>query len=122
MQASGLLDTSLVSATVWTPSAYTLCSHALCSLSLLLLGPSVLQGELQTYREAVDVADKKKYFSVVKAAFGQRRKTLLNALANSGVAGTKEEVSDLLQSVGIEPNRRGETLSLEEFALIVNAC
>lgn len=77
-----------------------------------------------TMREkpAVEVKDKKKYFSVVKAAFGQRRKTLLNALANSGVAGSKEAVTGLLQSVGIEPNRRGETLSLEEFALIANAC
>lgn len=47
MQASGLRDTSLSSVTVWTPS-----SHTLCSLSLsLLLGPSVLQGEFQTYRE-----------------------------------------------------------------------
>lgn len=77
-----------------------------------------------TMREkpAVEVKDKKKYFSVVKAAFGQRRKTLLNALANSGVAGSKEDVAELLQSVGIEPGRRGETLSLEEFALIANAC
>ena len=77
-----------------------------------------------TMREkpAVEVKDKKKYFSVVKAAFGQRRKTLRNALANSGVAGSKEDVAELLQSVGIEPGRRGETLSLEEFALIANAC
>ena len=77
-----------------------------------------------TMREkpAVEVKDKKKYFSVVKAAFGQRRKTLLNALANSGVAGSKEDVAELLQSLGIEPSRRGETLSLEEFALIANAC
>ena len=71
---------------------------------------------------AVDVTDKKKYFAVVKAAFGQRRKTLLNALANSGVAGTKERVTEILESVGIEPNRRGETLTLEEFARIANAC
>ena len=71
-------------------------------------------------KPAVEVADKRKYFSVVKAAFGQRRKTLLNALANSGVAGSKDAVTALLQSVGIEGSRRGETLTLEEFADIAN--
>ena len=73
-------------------------------------------------KPAVQVADKKKYFSVVKAAFGQRRKTLLNALANSGAAGTdKQAVEQLLQGVGIDPKRRGETLTLQEFADIAIA-
>ena len=71
---------------------------------------------------AVQVADKKKYFSVVKAAFGQRRKTLLNALANSGAVGTdKQSVERLLQNAGIDPKRRGETLTLQEFADIANS-
>lgn len=57
------------------------------------------------------------FFRVVKAAFGQRRKALGNALA-AGLAIDKATVQELLQSVGIDSGRRGETLSLEEFAAI----
>lgn len=71
---------------------------------------------------AVDVKDKKKFFAVAKAAFAQRRKTLLNALSNSGITGmSKDETEQLLQSIGIDAKRRGETLSLQEFADISNA-
>ena len=69
----------------------------------------------------VSVKDKKNYFKVVKAAFGQRRKTLLNALSNSGITNMpKEELSTALESIGISGQRRGETLTLEEFANISN--
>lgn len=71
---------------------------------------------------AVSVADEKGFFKIVKAAFGQRRKTLLNALSNSpAVPKSKQEISDILQNVGIDEKRRGETLSLEEFARISDA-
>lgn len=69
---------------------------------------------------AVKVTDQKVFFSLVKAAFGQRRKTLLNALANSGFPLNKEQWLKLLKATPIEPQRRGETLSLEEFALLAN--
>jgi len=56
------------------------------------------------------------FFPVVKAAFGQRRKSLANAL--TGLGFPKEVVQAALQAAGIEPNRRGESLSLEEFAAV----
>ncbi len=62
-------------------------------------------------------APRKAFFRVVKAAFGQRRKALANALA-SGLKLDKSTVVDALNSVGIAPNRRGETLTLEEFAAL----
>lgn len=54
------------------------------------------------------------FFRVVKAAFGQRRKALSNALTGLGI--DKAVVQEVLDSVGIESNRRGETLSQQEFA------
>ena len=68
---------------------------------------------------AVTVADQGLFFAVVRAAFGQRRKTLANALAGARFAFDRP-VPDLLRSVGIDPGRRGETLSLEEFASLAN--
>ena len=66
---------------------------------------------------AVKVADEKLFFRVVKAAFSQRRKTLLNCLASS-FDGGKEKLSAVLAAADIDPRRRGETLTLEEFARI----
>jgi 16S rRNA (adenine1518-N6/adenine1519-N6)-dimethyltransferase len=69
---------------------------------------------------AVQVDDKKQFFKVVKAAFAQRRKTLLNALSAGGILGKdKQSISEILKKAGIDEKRRGETLSMEEFALVV---
>ncbi len=68
---------------------------------------------------AVEVKDRDLYFAVVKAGFGQRRKTLSNSLM--GVKNiTKEIVFESLAAAGIEPSRRAETLNLEEFAELSN--
>ena len=67
---------------------------------------------------AVDLIDEKMFFRVVKAAFGQRRKTLNNALKSIGV--DKNIIADVLAQAGIETTRRGETLTMEEFAAISN--
>lgn len=67
---------------------------------------------------AVDLIDEKMFFRVVKAAFGQRRKTLNNALKSIGV--DKTIIADVLAQAGIETTRRGETLTMEEFAAISN--
>ena len=64
---------------------------------------------------AVSIKDEEMFFKTVKAAFSQRRKTLLNCLV-SNFTHTKAELTELMESVGIEPTRRGETLSLDEFA------
>lgn len=53
-------------------------------------------------------------FKIVKIAFSQRRKKLINCLL-SGFSISKGEIENALHSSGIDPNRRGETLSLEEF-------
>ncbi len=65
--------------------------------------------------KAVEVADRDLFFAVVKAGFGQRRKTLNNSLM--GVSGiTKEAAQGALAAAEIDPSRRAETLDLEEFA------
>ncbi|SCW66854.1 16S rRNA (adenine1518-N6/adenine1519-N6)-dimethyltransferase [Lachnospiraceae bacterium C10] len=61
-------------------------------------------------------------FTVVRAVFNQRRKTLLNALANGGVlGGNKEAISEALLAAGFEPSLRGEGLDLEGFAKLTEA-
>lgn len=67
----------------------------------------------------VQVISEELFFKVVRAAFGQRRKTLINSLTGSGLA-EKNTWLELLAAVGIDSTRRGETLSLEEFATLAN--
>jgi 16S rRNA (adenine1518-N6/adenine1519-N6)-dimethyltransferase len=64
-----------------------------------------------------DDALRRRTFSVVDAAFGQRRKMLRQALAGT-VAPTPAETSALLERVGVDPTARGEALSVEEFVEI----
>lgn len=52
---------------------------------------------------------------LVQAAFQQRRKTILNALAVTGFFQSKDELGEFLKAKGIDPDRRGETLSVAEF-------
>lgn len=59
-------------------------------------------------------ADPKKFFQLVKAGFAQRRKTLLNSLS-AGLHLNREETQQLLESADIEPTRRAQTLSLDEW-------
>lgn len=66
----------------------------------------------------VEVCDEKLFFKVVKAAFSVRRKMLSNALRNMGITG--EQAAAWLQRAGIDPKRRGETLSLADFASLTN--
>lgn len=66
------------------------------------------------------VLDERLFWSVVRAAFAQRRKTLKNALrAQMGV--DTRCCERVLAQVGIDPQRRGETLSIGEFAALTNA-
>jgi len=69
----------------------------------------------------VKLMDKDYFFTVVKAAFGQRRKTLVNALHNFKALGkSKEEIKEILKKLGIDENARGETLSITQFAELSN--
>lgn len=70
-------------------------------------------------RPAVEVRSEKLFFRVVKAAFGQRRKTMANAMKGAGFA--PEQIADAFARCGLDKNRRGETFSLEEFALLADA-
>jgi 16S rRNA (adenine1518-N6/adenine1519-N6)-dimethyltransferase len=63
----------------------------------------------------VDISDTGKFFSFVKAGFSAARKQLANSLSN-GLGVSKSEVQELLDEAGISPNRRAETLALEEWA------
>jgi 16S rRNA (adenine1518-N6/adenine1519-N6)-dimethyltransferase len=71
-------------------------------------------------RPAVEVADERLFFSLIGAAFAQRRKTLANALANGAGVGDKHFWQDCFRAAAIDGGRRGETLSLAEFALVAN--
>lgn len=69
----------------------------------------------------VDVDDEKLMFSVIRASFNQRRKTLVNGLANDPKLGvSKEKVLEALETMGLPPAVRGEALSLKEFAQLSN--
>jgi 16S rRNA (adenine1518-N6/adenine1519-N6)-dimethyltransferase len=66
----------------------------------------------------VDVGDEAFFRGVVRAAFGQRRKTLWNCLKSAALAPDEKSLLEALAGCGIDPGRRGETLSLDEFALL----
>jgi 16S rRNA (adenine1518-N6/adenine1519-N6)-dimethyltransferase len=67
----------------------------------------------------VELIEERRFFRVVKAAFGQRRKTVSNALKTTGMS--SEQIAIVLSQASIDPVRRGETLSLQEFANVANA-
>ncbi|MBJ6361291.1 16S rRNA (adenine(1518)-N(6)/adenine(1519)-N(6))-dimethyltransferase RsmA [Paenibacillus sp. GCM10012307] len=66
----------------------------------------------------VKVEDEDFYFRVVQASFSQRRKTLANNLGAFVGKHNRDKLLELLQACEVDPSRRGETLSLEEFARI----
>lgn len=64
--------------------------------------------------------DEKMFFRVVKAAFSQRRKTLLNCLSSAFDIG-KDDLKEIIEGCGISPTCRGETLDIHQFAMLANA-
>lgn len=73
------------------------------------------------HESPVDVVSVEMMFKVIKASFMQRRKTLLNALSNAGVFNiSKEILKEKISSAGLDPQQRGETLSLEDFSRLTN--
>ena len=70
----------------------------------------------------VSVSDESHFFALVRAAFGQRRKALPGALSGDPALGwTRERAQTALAAAHIDPQRRGETLSLAEFAALAAA-
>ncbi|WP_315116738.1 16S rRNA (adenine(1518)-N(6)/adenine(1519)-N(6))-dimethyltransferase RsmA [uncultured Clostridium sp.] len=66
----------------------------------------------------VDVKDEELFFKIIRSSFNMRRKTLWNALKSLGI--NKDLLEEALQNVNIDSKRRGETLSIEEFANLAN--
>lgn len=71
-------------------------------------------------KPAVTVKSEERLFQIVKLAFMQRRKTLINALSNGNLFKDKQEIEQMLEDLGIDPKIRGEKLTLEQFADIAN--
>ncbi len=70
--------------------------------------------------KTIEVADKEFMFKIIKSAFMQRRKTLLNALVNAKVFLNKEEGINILNELSLDINIRAEKLTIDDFANIAN--
>lgn len=68
----------------------------------------------------VKVKDEKLFFDIIKASFMQRRKTLLNGLMNSKLFNSKEEILEIFSKMNLDPQIRGEKLTIEQFAELAN--
>lgn len=68
---------------------------------------------------AIQIQSEKNFFALVKAAFGQRRKTVLNSVA-AGLSLSKEQVAAALGRAGIAPNARAEQLTMQQLAAFSN--
>ena len=68
-----------------------------------------------------EIKDEALFFRTVRAAFAMRRKTLLNCLSAGFPQKSKAELTEILQSVGISPTVRGETLDIPTFSALSNA-
>jgi 16S rRNA (adenine1518-N6/adenine1519-N6)-dimethyltransferase len=68
-----------------------------------------------------EVVSEARFRKVVKAGFAQRRKTLINSLKSDKVLAETYELLKALETAGVDPKRRAETLSVEEFAAVERA-
>lgn len=80
---------------------------------------SVIRMDLRD-KPPVEITDEKFFFSVVKAAFGQRRKTAVNSLS-AGLGISKSDVANAIEECGFDQNMRAETLTIEELARLSEA-
>lgn len=87
-----------------------------CFMPRPKVGSAVIR--LTRYQEMpVKVKNEKLMFSIIRASFNQRRKTLQNGINNSGSLNfSKEQVVEALEKMELSPTIRGEALSLEQFA------
>ena len=74
--------------------------------------------KLDIRKQKPEVSDKKLLFKIIKAAFLQRRKTLVNALSSVFNKISKNDIRDIIVSTGFSEDIRGEKLSLEDFIKI----
>lgn len=67
-------------------------------------------------KRKVEINDEELFFKIVRGSFSKRRKTILNSLSNYEDLGDKDKIQKLLEISKIDSKRRGETLSIYEFA------
>jgi len=83
------------------------------------VGSAVIR--LTRYKEPpVQVENEAFMFSIIRASFNQRRKTLVNGLTNANLGISKEQILAALEEMGQTPTVRGETFTLEQFAKFSN--
>ncbi|MDE7074292.1 MAG: 16S rRNA (adenine(1518)-N(6)/adenine(1519)-N(6))-dimethyltransferase RsmA [Odoribacter sp.] len=68
----------------------------------------------------VSVKNEAFLFALIRASFNQRRKTLVNGLANGDLSITKDQILEALDKMNLSPSIRGEALTLEQFAKLSN--
>jgi len=91
-----------------------------CFMPRPKVGSSVIRLTVKDHPD-VEVNNENHMFSLIRAAFNQRRKTLVNAIANyQGLSHSKEEVQNALTEMGLSVTTRGETLNLQQFATLSN--
>ena len=66
----------------------------------------------------IKIENEKLFFDIIKAAFSQKRKTLVNGLVNNNFFDSKEDAENVLTSIGLDTKIRGEKLTLEDFKKI----
>jgi 16S rRNA (adenine1518-N6/adenine1519-N6)-dimethyltransferase len=97
---------------------------AIVSRNVFLPPPEVSSAIVKMTRKSapsVKVSDKQIFFAIIKAAFGQRRKTIKNALEGSPeLHYDRAAIVAALELSGIDSRRRGETLTIVEFARLTN--
>ncbi len=71
-------------------------------------------------KKKVQVSDEKLFFRIIKASFGQRRKTLVNSISNSCPEFSKDLIKSTLMHIGKSENVRGEALDIEDFSQVCN--
>ncbi len=69
-------------------------------------------------KPVIEIKDEEKFFKIIKYAFMQRRKTLVNSLSNSNLFESKQQIENILKELGIDKRIRGEALTIEQFAKI----
>lgn len=105
---------------------YTETSKVLTVPKTVFLPPpnvdSIVVKLMKRQTPEVDIDDEDRFFKMTKAAFSQRRKTISNNYQSLFVDGkaNKEIIKKWLETSDIDPRRRGETLSIKEFAKLYN--
>ncbi|WP_411843007.1 16S rRNA (adenine(1518)-N(6)/adenine(1519)-N(6))-dimethyltransferase RsmA [Salinicoccus sp. HZC-1] len=81
---------------------------------------SIIVEMVRRKTKKVDIDDEASFFKLTRGAFGQRRKTILNNYMTVFEDGKnhKDDIRQLLQAADVDPRRRGESMSIEEYAAI----